>query len=1248
MADPQNPSAEPIPPTPTGPVALCAGQPSGETPDAVVEPSAPTVRRIREWEQVLAKEQEAIAVRRDRQGFAATTTAAPVGLAFSGGGIRSASFNLGLLQAFYKNGLLRFVDYLSTISGGSYIGAWFSQQVCRLPRGTVIGPDNLPLADGEVSQALGDEGTRRQEYPRTRGMVWQANPAIAKLLRAGHYLSHPLLFANRYLIGLVKTNLIFGSFVLLVCAVLALAWRMLDMPTICEAILVLSGGVLIEAVRPFMIPLIFLLAWALGWFLFTLKPVGSPKGLGTGVFLGLATLTTSLAVLEQFGFYRDNPVGILWLPDSTLWKILRPLPLLLTIAWPMACVMRTPPSPVRRPWIVAKLFAGLAALTLAVFIWPWLDERYPILDFGQVVARVTLVLLGGTLVFREGLALVLTFISADTARMAHRNLRWFLLLAGASALVAAAVWLANPSINFATTTTLTARSSFTEGRAEKHDSWITPILGVLVTFLLPFLRPRRLLESGLRPKNFWEPWVFRLACTAAVIGIPLVGVYFFARHNLSGRNSGRLPLLHHAEFDWGLFWQRIRHEHLNRPQSPGDQIWRHLCAQVCAAEDDLRIFADVPANERSSRFENVLEYVAQMVREQPDPLSERVAQKKKWIVGQLNRLIFLQRDEQGEIKDIELDDFKRNTEKLFGPLIEKQKDAQRQLLSEEHPELDRRPWPNWQEIKPLLRQVEKREPGTGLELAAQKRAYQQLNRLVLEAYLRDELSNQARVLRPVVVARDQGLRVGLVLALAALFSLTAWLVRVNSTSLHRYYRAQLSRVYLDYDRDRAEEDEGSRQLSHLDTVARGGPYHLIGAALNVWTIKEVLMHVFGGSKDQGGDELRRPRTDSTTLEHGVKKECLPAPAIRTAPDLPPSGCTDAFLFSNQFCGSEYTGFEPTRSFEFRAGVRLGDGVALSGAAVSLTQIDNPLILLLMTVLNLRLGQWLPRPNPAVMTGRTRPPNLWELLAERAKRDSRRYFFVTDGGHHDNLGLEILLRRRCRLIIVSDATCDPEYGFLDFLRVWQRIEQEHGIRLLLLSGSGEDQPSGLNRVRPLCLRDDRVKSEPTVKEDKDKSPERKTSEKWSSSHYFLAQIQYPDDAPDAEKAYLIYLKPSITGDEAEDLKGHWASHPAFPHDPTSNQFYDENMVNAYRQLGEHIGQKLSEELSRSAGINWWQEKDFSIRHWVEFWVQSMQSEGLAQAEKGKPLMNAVRGTRGDRPAAPAGPKRAAGKQRAPRG
>jgi hypothetical protein len=49
-----------------------------------------------------------------------------VGLAFSGGGIRSATFNLGVLKALHELSLLKHVDYLSTVSGGGYIGAWWS------------------------------------------------------------------------------------------------------------------------------------------------------------------------------------------------------------------------------------------------------------------------------------------------------------------------------------------------------------------------------------------------------------------------------------------------------------------------------------------------------------------------------------------------------------------------------------------------------------------------------------------------------------------------------------------------------------------------------------------------------------------------------------------------------------------------------------------------------------------------------------------------------------------------------------------------------------------------------------------------------------------------------------------------------------------------------------------------------------------------------------------------------------------
>ncbi len=49
-----------------------------------------------------------------------------VGLALSGGGIRSAVTNLGVLQGLARSGVLRLVDYLSTVSGGGYIGGCLS------------------------------------------------------------------------------------------------------------------------------------------------------------------------------------------------------------------------------------------------------------------------------------------------------------------------------------------------------------------------------------------------------------------------------------------------------------------------------------------------------------------------------------------------------------------------------------------------------------------------------------------------------------------------------------------------------------------------------------------------------------------------------------------------------------------------------------------------------------------------------------------------------------------------------------------------------------------------------------------------------------------------------------------------------------------------------------------------------------------------------------------------------------------
>lgn len=54
-----------------------------------------------------------------------------VGLALSGGGIRSATFCLGFLQELNKLKLLRIFDYLSTVSGGGYVAGWWSAWLSR-------------------------------------------------------------------------------------------------------------------------------------------------------------------------------------------------------------------------------------------------------------------------------------------------------------------------------------------------------------------------------------------------------------------------------------------------------------------------------------------------------------------------------------------------------------------------------------------------------------------------------------------------------------------------------------------------------------------------------------------------------------------------------------------------------------------------------------------------------------------------------------------------------------------------------------------------------------------------------------------------------------------------------------------------------------------------------------------------------------------------------------------------------------
>lgn len=88
------------------------------------------------------------------------------GLSLSGGGIRSATFNLGLLQALSAAGKLGTFDYFSTVSGGGYVGGWWSAWLARKERkpGDLFPPNEHIETDRDDERAAIENAAARPDY----------------------------------------------------------------------------------------------------------------------------------------------------------------------------------------------------------------------------------------------------------------------------------------------------------------------------------------------------------------------------------------------------------------------------------------------------------------------------------------------------------------------------------------------------------------------------------------------------------------------------------------------------------------------------------------------------------------------------------------------------------------------------------------------------------------------------------------------------------------------------------------------------------------------------------------------------------------------------------------------------------------------------------------------------------------------------------------------------------------------------
>ena len=344
----------------------------------------------------------------------------------------------------------------------------------------------------------------------------------------------------------------------------------------------------------------------------------------------------------------------------------------------------------------------------------------------------------------------------------------------------------------------------------------------------------------------------------------------------------------------------------------------------------------------------------------------------------------------------------------------------------------------------------------------------------------------------------------------------------NTFSLHSMYGNRLVRAYLGAARDQRAPDpftgfdpDDNLWMAALDPTVMPPPppppappprlYHVINIALN----------------------LVKPSTDK--LDWQQRKAA-------------------SFTVTPHYTGSKGTQYQRSDFYSHKDGISLARAMTISGAAASSSMgyHTSTLIAFVMTFFNVRLGWWLPNPGlaDAKALQRSEPPlGSMSILTESlgATTAESDFVYLSDGGHFENLGLYEMVRRRCRRIVVVDASCDPKYEFEDLENAVRKIRIDFGVSIVF--------PDGL----------------PT--------PAWTRGAQNRHKHSAHGVIRYSTvDGPGTDGS-IIYIKPVLSGNEPFDItryaaKAGKAQVNPFPHHSTADQFFDEVQFESYRALGYH--------------------------------------------------------------------------------
>ena len=205
----------------------------------------------------------------------------------------------------------------------------------------------------------------------------------------------------------------------------------------------------------------------------------------------------------------------------------------------------------------------------------------------------------------------------------------------------------------------------------------------------------------------------------------------------------------------------------------------------------------------------------------------------------------------------------------------------------------------------------------------------------------------------------------------------------------------------------------------------------------------------------------------------------------------------------------------------------------------------------------------------------------ELLA-RFHGTARQWWPLSDGGHFENLGGYELIRRRLPMIVIIDAEADPDYTFEGLSNLVRKARLDFGAEIKFLSEEELDHKQFPPEIRKNFGTLEQLRRGVWVEEPIDdpivpatlKRRRRSISpvnmEALSLAHAALAEVTYTDTG---EKCRLVYLKPTLIGDESADVHRYHTEHASFPHESTLQQFFDEAQWESYRKLGEHIATKI---------------------------------------------------------------------------